>query len=570
MKILRSKNLFAVLFLAASIFFSAFSSFPASASSVTINGKALSEVQDVIKEATGSEYQELPKHSLLLYEQRSNGSGTAARSIVFTISTSGARLKQHILPDKVQDSTPLSGRANVVQRMNLSVSAKRFGMRRNLMHTIAGHSYLGTDYLSVYGVDTIRTESSDQNAQISNSYADTQRTSNRCNIWGNAHMTIKGMEDRDVFVYAVTDVMGMSGSLRVGFITGSRNETSGGSGGAHVDIVNQDSNMEFKLFNYDNGIHGVCIGAGDIDGDGYKNEFAVGFHDNGQAWVYIYSVTNSGSRLAVSRIYAILIHDGDDANSDMGYRQACPNIVVGDFDGDGYDEAAFVGRTYESDMRVGIIKYSKDTKKWSYDNSSFTQTQTACIATRADLDGDGKDEIVGLFFPERSAGVAHPRLERWYCDKGTIKPKRDKNAMKGGPGDTSVFGYAVNFTNGRYLIAEDFSITAGPLTGTYGKAKLVDDIAISHVDNSGSRVFVIPTQIDKDKNFSKFGDRQNIYNDSTANTGRKGALITGDFANESLMLGQPQKTVDKHDQSFIETRRKTPCFSYGDIRRNVV
>ena len=139
MKILRSKNLFAVLFLAASIFFSAFSSFPASASSVTINGKALSEVQDVIKEATGSEYQELPKHSLLLYEQRSNGSGTAARSIVFTISTSGARLKQHILPDKVQDSTPLSGRANVVQRMNLSVSAKRFGMRRNLMHTIASH-----------------------------------------------------------------------------------------------------------------------------------------------------------------------------------------------------------------------------------------------------------------------------------------------------------------------------------------------------------------------------------------------------------------------------------------------
>ncbi|MBR4197134.1 MAG: hypothetical protein IKQ95_10585 [Synergistaceae bacterium] len=267
--------------------------------------------------------------------------------------------------------------------------------------------------------------------------------------------------------------------------------------------------------------------------------------------MFIYSVTSNGSRLAVSRIYAILIHDGDDANSDMGYRQACPNIVVVDFDGDGYDEAAFVGRTYESDMRVGIIKYNKDTKKWSYECDSFTQTQTACIATRADLDGDGKDEIVGLFFPERSAGVAHPRLERWYCEKGTIKPKRDKNTMKGGPGDTSVFGYAVTFTNGRYLIAEDFSITAGPLTGTYGKAKLVDDIAISHVDDDVSRVFVIPTKLDDSKNFSKFGDRQDVYNDSTANTGRKGALITGDFANGSLMLGTPQKTVDKHDQAFI-------------------
>ncbi|MBR4197135.1 MAG: hypothetical protein IKQ95_10590 [Synergistaceae bacterium] len=175
----------------------------------------------------------------MLYEQRSNGSGiSAARSIVFTIGTTGIRLKQHTLQDSALYSTPLGGkRANVVQRMNLSVSAKRFGMNRNLMHTIAGHSYLGTDYLSVYGVNRIHTDSSDLSATIV-PYADNQRTPNRCNIWGNALMTIKGMEDRDVFVYAVTDIMAMSGSLRVGFISGSRSETSGGSGGAHVDIVN--------------------------------------------------------------------------------------------------------------------------------------------------------------------------------------------------------------------------------------------------------------------------------------------------------------------------------------------
>ncbi|MBQ7214615.1 MAG: hypothetical protein IJS39_01360, partial [Synergistaceae bacterium] len=290
-------------------------------------------------------------------------------------------------------------------------------------------------------------------------------------------------------------------------------------------------------------------------------------------YLYVYKVTKSGSNVKVTELHEELIHDGYGGGY-MGYEQACPNVVVGDFDGDGVDEAAFVGRVFPwnsrasvefNNMRVGIVDYNGGS--WRYDSESFSTApgwsmsdegaHAPCHATRCDFDGDGKDEIAILFFPENSAGITHPRLERWYCDYGSITPQRDTDHMKGGPGDTSVFGYAVPHNNDYCIIVEEFSMTAGPLTGTKGKAKLAEDVAISHINDSRSSVYVIPTVLDGSKNFAGFGSTKTVWNHGSSN-GRRGAIITADFANEALQLSEPTHTIDDNDESYVTILQAMP------------
>ncbi|MBQ3395937.1 MAG: hypothetical protein IJG55_06375, partial [Synergistaceae bacterium] len=129
---------------------------------------------------------------------------------------------------------------------------------------------------------------------------------------------------------------------------------------------------------------------------------------------------------------------------------------------------------------------------------------------------------------------------------------------KGGPGDTSVLGYTVSHTNSYYMMPEEFSIVAGPLTGTKGKAKLAEDVAISHVNTSRSSVYVIPTKLDSAGDFAGFGDTKTVFNYEDSSEGRRGALITSDFANEVLMLGKPYHTIDDIDTTYVTVLQAIP------------
>ena len=109
-----------------------------------------------------------------------------------------------------------------------------------------------------------------------------------------------------------------------------------------------------------------------------------------------------------------------------------------------------------------------------------------------------------------------------------------------------------------YKTEEDFSLTAGPLLGTRGHAKLAEDIAISHVNSEGSAVYVVPTILKPNRNFTDFGDEKKIYEYRGTDSARRGGLITGDFANETLMLGKPSHTLDDHDVSYITLLQALP------------
>ena len=241
------------------------------------------------------------------------------------------------------------------------------------------------------------------------------------------------------------------------------------------------------------------------------------------------------------------------------------NVFAGDFDGDGKQEIATVTRTFPGrasnnmQMRVNTFKYDSAAKSWATGGQSIEyQSYGSPRATRADVDGDGRDEIV-VFLTLEQDGTYYPELEMWYFNQGSLTPIRH-NIVKGGRGSNDLLGqvFAGSYLNNYYYFNEAFSITAGPLTGRTGKVKLADDIAISRAHKDGSWVFVVPTLLDSNKNYAGFGGTRTVYSDTTTDAARRASLITSDFTNEVLMLGEPVHTMDTHDESFIAVLQALP------------
>ncbi|MBR4197136.1 MAG: hypothetical protein IKQ95_10595 [Synergistaceae bacterium] len=553
---MRRINLSAVLFLAALLFFCEFSTWPASAS-VTIGGTPLSEISDVVKAATRSEFPELPKHSILLYERFTGNGGINYSPRIFTVSNDGSMRKEYKLTGSgasyAHSNPVLSPRENVVQKMDVSVSNKRFGMRRNIFYSIAGGEYCD----SYHGTRTLETSGTENSADIHVTSSPMNRSTfeNR-SIWGNACLTVKGISD-DIFVHVHSSVMAGSGSLYFNFSAVQRNET--GTNMEELIRINGSDRLGWKIFDYNNGIRGAGIAGGDFDGDGYRNDIALCWNDNDRVYAYFYTVTFAEGQLNVQHRYTHLLHEAG-YWSTVANHQASPIVVAGDFNGDGKDEAAFVNKVFpygeaNNHMRVTIISYNKDTKNWELDSDyRFAHNESACKAARWDFDGDGKDELAILIFIEVN-GALYPHLEYWYCENGSIRPRSNISHLA----TESILGYSVagDAYNQYYKIAEDFCITAGPVTGTKGKVKLAEDIVISHVNEEASRVFVISAKFE-DGRFAGFGEAKKLYEAKGNDPARRGAVITGDFANESLMLDKPKKTVDKHDESFVAVIQAFP------------
>ena len=522
-----------------------------SSEAVQIKGKSLGSISDIVKTATDSEFPEMQKHSLLLYERFSNGSGmTRYQPRIFTIRADGSLRKQYEIEGNDSYFTAINPRENTVQKMNLSISEKRFGTRRNILFSIAG-SMIDGKQDSAYRIKTLESTGTEDSAVIKSAntegyYGNIMYDNANRNIWESAHLTVKGFEDKDVFVYLHSSVMAQSGSIHFRFRTANRNET-GSVTWNDLHVQDEDSDG-WKIFDYNHGIRGAGIAAGDFDGDGYKNEIFLAWNNNDGVYAYIYKVDSAGgNRVKVTRTMPEnLVHGGVQTWGIDYTQQSSLAALAGDFDGDGVDEAAIVTRTNglsTRDIRVKVFKFNRNSNNWTSDELSVGNDFLGTLkATKADLNGDGQDEIV-ILFNQVVNGTIYPRLEFWSFNKGSIKPVRNAKYNKGGANDRSLLGYSIegNVYNQYYKTAEDFSMTAGPLTGTMGKIKLADDIAISHVNSDASRVFVIPTKLDGNKNFSGFGDTTTVYN-----------------ANEALMLDKPSHTFDDHDTSYTVVLQAMP------------
>ncbi|MBQ3763672.1 MAG: hypothetical protein II869_01740, partial [Synergistaceae bacterium] len=213
----------AALLLTASLFFSALSSLPALAKPVEIKGQRLSEISDIVKTVTSSDFPEIPKHSLMLLERKTIDGDVSDKPRVFLINRDGS-LKKDYDPGYSFKGTmmPLSPRLDVVQRLNVAISPKPFGKRRNVFYSTAG---LTDNYNSRYAFIGLESNGTEENAKITN-YGNTSGTIDNRNIWGNACLEVKGMEDRDVFVVVHSPKMAAEGNLYFKFITIPRDEST--------------------------------------------------------------------------------------------------------------------------------------------------------------------------------------------------------------------------------------------------------------------------------------------------------------------------------------------------------
>ena len=143
---------------------------PAFADSVTIKGKRLAEISDIVSTATGSDFPEIQKHSLMLFERKTEGDEVVYQPRVFTVSRDGSLRKEYALDVQHHDAIhksakTLTSREDVVQKMDVAISPQRFGMRRNVVYTTAGLSF-SNSYYSMTGFQTVHSSGTENNASM--------------------------------------------------------------------------------------------------------------------------------------------------------------------------------------------------------------------------------------------------------------------------------------------------------------------------------------------------------------------------------------------------------------------
>ena len=365
----------------------------------------------------------------------------------------------------------------------------------------------------------------------------------------------------------------------------------------------------------------ASIAVGDFTGTGTTNEIALVTADKEGIYLSVYRLKNNNGTYSYDTVIngeKVCSYTGRMKNRTVRYKAdfAAAEALAGDFDGDGKTEIAVV---YKDDVDVGstsayvwgkinvrVYKWNNGSFKSENSNISYNNTSTNYVfilglrAAKVDFDGDGKDEIAVLliacrhiisgFLQISTVESVFPYLSRWYCDQGPIKPKYDCSTLKGGGISYGLLGTASNkvlfgssegthcynymkgkgktlYKNAPY-VQRTYSIVAAPFTGTIGKMKTVDDIAVSWAGNSDhelnqdyengayQHVYIFKSNLNNNKDFSSFGDAQEVF--SSRNLITKVALAAGDFFGEGVELEAPVHLKIEGDRNYAAIIQTPP------------
>ena len=493
-------------------------------------------------------------------------------------------------------------------------------------------------------------------------------------VYGTGVMSVKGY-DREIFVAAsgVTKVDIQSGYRLISFVNNPFYR--------YVDPKpDQEMRLEFFAINADNEgnlkqepltaltqttpfrnkPYIVSMAVGDFDGDKYNNEIAVMINTEKDIRLFVYRLNYSDGKLTLRAMTdASGIHVFS-TNLWLNYLEEQPvsDMTAGDFDGDGKDEIALLYKEPEKSNAANI----KDERgwregpmvgdihckvyQWNANTGSFNSQETTksyvktdvengtmdmypyakvsgvlgLRAAAADLDGDGKSEIVTLLLGyfhrkawdskikayqfRRDDFYAYPHLAVWTFDRGSTKPKHDDSHVKGG-GESGEHRYnfgvlyelaqdkntkllgdkpflewryiwynklytSENKNEGtspdsiRYMYAPRmFSIKAGPFTGTLGNFRTVDDIAVSWRDRDGNDcVTIFKSTLDGNKQFAGFEDGKLAMKDKATSTASGKETFRGivavDLAGEGVELDTPTHLRKKTNRSYVAVLNAVP------------
>ncbi len=263
----------------------------------------------------------------------------------------------------------------------------------------------------------------------------------------------------------------------------------------------------------------VSVAAADLDYDGYVDNFAVLVNTNIDIRLYFYKLVYDGSNFTLKRLGndEYKLHTSPEPYRAYPNGEASSALVTGDFGGDGKYEAAAVYKTikrekdseskyysggrlvgdvcasvFKWDLNSGTFASESSTKEYHYHKLDTTGFFSWLVggsnwhhevwsgiagvkAVAADLDGDGKDEIVTLLIGwyghsawnptwkiswkgKQDDFEMYPYLAVWSCSKGLITPQHDENHVKGqgipvgpladyGKNQSSLFGEATCTTS---------------------------------------------------------------------------------------------------------------------------
>jgi hypothetical protein len=169
---------------------------------------------------------------------------------------------------------------------------------------------------------------------------------------------------------------------------------------------------------------GVSTAVGDVNGDGkkefilfYSGYYAAYANNN---WLDIFSITpQSGSSDAK---FTRTLHTGNNvgANS-LGNALA---VAAGDFNGDGKDEIAAI-YSNATEMRLAISVGGASPYPYSAMLDHSTDNPSRLTALAADLDGDGKDELIWDYLDPDSVNTPNLHIHTWpggFASNSTTDP----------------------------------------------------------------------------------------------------------------------------------------------------
>ncbi len=576
----------------------------------TINGKAIGSVDDIVKEVNGGELS-LPKKGLITVRCLADEDKTyldVFASLFGEDGSASAKRKIWSNPNPDVSITKYEGEPKFYRP---AVSRRLYNGKRVLMlHNIAPNGSLKYFFKTLSSTkDENTTDTTPDNLANTVSISDfgtytSPAFSNAENyiseVYGTGVMSVKGY-DREIFVAAsgVNRYSQADQEVRLEFFAvGADNEGNM----KYEALTGLTRTTPFRQKPYI-----VSLAVGDFDGDKYNNEVALMINALQDIWIFVYRLNYSNGKLELTSlgdrrgIHAFSTNQWD---NDIE-RQPVTDMVAGDFDGDGTDEIALLfkipNRSNAKDIKdakgwpdgpmVGDIhckihKWNAGRGAYDIDETSQSYTQTDVTngttniysqatvsgviglrAAAADLDGDGKSEIVTLLLGyyhrkawdsskssflrsayefRRDDFYAYPHLAVWTFNRGSIKPIHDSHVKGGGESGEyrynwgKLYDMSDNKSKGllmnqphleyRYIWDEEnesknkregnnpdyiynmyaprmFSIAAGPFTGKIGTFKTVDDIAVSWKDRDGNDyVTIFKTKLNASKQFDGFED----------------------------------------------------------------
>ncbi|MDR1515189.1 MAG: hypothetical protein LBS45_05800 [Synergistaceae bacterium] len=536
----------------------------AGAEPVKINGKRLDDVQDIMTETTGTRV--FRKHSLVdILWNRPNSNSDSGSNLQFTYSNVPPNTSETGITTYgtygLYGSPPADSEWSSGMHPAVSTRAMSDGTYRVVLPDFSHH---GHDRW--YHTYTMR---ADADGTV---HADTPRRLPTSVPAGNVYPTdataglFVGGEEEESFVVARMTVR--DGKQHLGENTGTYDFYLEFLDGKKL---NSPSAGDPTGLSYNAGyaygwFPAIRVVAGDFDNDGIASEVACIRPNAGDS--YRFEILKVSRKADGSFGVALLIGMPNIGRRDDNGKniEGC-DVVAGDFNGDGKQEAAAVFNNLNgSDGHASVwVFYSNgggissrfaviennDHRLGGTHASAYTH-YWGLIADAGDLDGDGRDEIV-YAAPHYGNMTDQSRLilSVWGADNSFNLSE-----------ESMILTNYEEKSSSNFLL-RDVSIAVAPVTGFFGGAKGIPcaDVFLAFADdNTGHqrRVVFDGASYNYNKSKSGFKDGKGSELKLYGASARARGLVTADFMAESFALDAPTHTVVRDKKTYAAALQTPP------------